>query len=229
MSRANAQARAAKRLRWGAGLAMALLLVIAGAYLYQARVAAAGELVGGAIAAPSQPAPDFILTDQFGQSQSLRTLSGKPVALTFIYTNCPDVCPIISANMHRAYGLLGNRAAQTGLLAVTVDPERDDVQQVRKYSDQIGLSNEWHFLTGSRPQLEAVWAAYGIDAQKAPGGPAASGATAGTAAVANPAEEIEHAAPVYLIDKHGLVRAMLPTDVTADDIAHDLGVLLAEQ
>jgi protein SCO1 len=225
MSQAHAQTRPAgsrrRVLPWGAALAALLLLVIAGAYLYGTRVSAR-PLVGGAIADPPQPAPDFTLTDQFGQSLSLGSLTGKPVAMTFIYTNCTDVCPIISANMHRAYGLLGSRAAQTALLAVTVDPEHDDVAQARSYSDVMGLTHEWHILTGSRPQLQSVWAAYGIDARQAPA--AASGRAA-----ENSPEGIEHAAPVFLIDKHGRVRTMLPTDVTADDIAADLRILLAER
>ncbi len=223
MARARVQSKLAawpERLLPGVVLAVSLLLALAGLHLYQVR-AASQPLVGGAIADPPQSAPDFTLTDQLGQQQSLSGMRGKPVALTFIYTHCRDVCPIISANMHRAYGLLGDRVAQIGLLAVTVDPERDDIQRARAYSDSIGLTGEWHFLTGSRPQLEAVWAAYGIDAQKASG-------QSGQAGGGSP-EVIEHAAPVFLIDKHGRVRAMLPTDVSADDIAHDLRILLAEQ
>src|SRR5437868_1752430 len=54
------------------------------------------------------PASDFTLTNQFGQQESLSGFRGKPVALTFIYTNCVDVCPLIAWNMHLAYEQLGN-------------------------------------------------------------------------------------------------------------------------
>jgi protein SCO1 len=207
-------------IRW-AVLALIILLAAAGLIIHQTRVSARG-LVGGAIADPPQPAPGFTLTDQFGHNRSLSDLAGKPVALTFVYTNCPDVCPLISAHFHEAYQQLGKLGPQVGMVAVTVDPEHDDINQMHSFSDKLGLTNEWFFLTGSRPQLQAVWASYGIDAQKV------QSQMAATAQAASP-ETIEHAAPVFLIDKVGRLRAMLPVDVSADDIAADLRVLLAER
>ncbi len=223
----NTRARRPRRWLW-IGLAVVVFVVAAGAgfYVYQSRAAASSELVGGAVVTSPQAAPDFTLTDQLGNAQSLSSLRGKPVALTFIYTNCPDVCPLISAHMHQAYQILGDQAGKVGIVAVTVDPERDNMQQIRTYSDRIGLTNEWHFLTGSRPQLEAVWAAYGIDAQRVR---ATTPATANGQPADAEADAIEHSAPVYIIDKRGQVRAMLPVDVSAEDIATDLKVLLAEQ
>jgi protein SCO1/2 len=223
VARNNARGAMARRsgLRWAA-LALAVVLVaVAIIYVYESQISAR-QLVGGAIADPPRAAPGFTLTDQFGHSRSLNDLAGKPVALTFVYTTCPDVCPLISGNFHLAYQQLGNSAPQVGLVAVTVDPEHDDVNQIRSYSDKLGLTDEWFFLTGSRPQLEAVWATYGIDAQKVRDQMSGS-------AQANSPEEIEHSAPVFLIDKRGQVRAMLPVDVSADVIASDLSVLLAER
>jgi protein SCO1 len=228
MSKSKANASARRPRRWLlVALVVGVLVIAAGAgfYAYQSR-AASSELVGGAIVSSPQAAPDFTLPDQFGSAQSLSSLRGKPVALTFIYTNCPDVCPLISAHMHQAYQMLGSQAEKVGIVAVTVDPERDNVQQIRSYSDRIGLTNEWHFLTGTRPQLEAVWASYGIDAQRVRATMSAD--TKNQPADAE-ADQIEHAAPVFMIDKRGQVRAMLPVDVSAEDIAADLKVLLAEQ
>jgi protein SCO1 len=207
-----------ERLRWIA-LVVAALALVAVAAFFEFRPASA-ELVGGAIVATPQPVPDFTLTDQFGRSQTLSSLRGKPVALTFVYTHCPDVCPLISANMHRAYQMLGDRATQVGLVAVTVDPEHDTVQQAKDFSDKLGLTDEWYFLTGNRPQLEGIWAAYGISAQAV--------AAQAQAAKGSP-DQIEHSAPIYIIDKRGQARALLPVDVTADDIATDLGALIAER
>ena len=222
MTRSKARTGTARRrgIRWAA-LTLVLLLAAVGLIFYQTRVSAR-QLVGGAIADPPQPAPDFTLMDQSGQSRSLSGLAGKPVALTFVYTNCPDVCPLISAHFHEAYQQLGKLGPQVGMIAVTVDPEHDDVNQVRSYSDKLGLTNEWFFLTGSRSQLQAVWASYGIDAQQV------RNQMAATAQAASP-ETIEHSAPVFLIDKLGRVRAMLPVDVSSDDIAADLRFLLAER
>ncbi|MGA7668774.1 MAG: SCO family protein, partial [Nitrolancea sp.] len=52
------------------------------------------------------PAPDFTLTDQRGQTVTLSSLRGHAVALTFIYTNCTDICPLIAEKLHSAYEML---------------------------------------------------------------------------------------------------------------------------
>jgi protein SCO1/2 len=181
-------------------------------------------LAGAAVLTNPQPAQPFELTDQFGASRSLEAFRGKPVALTFVYTHCPDVCPLIASNMHAAYRLLGENAANVAMLAVSVDPEGDDAESVRTFSEERGLLNEWSYLTGSRPQLEAVWQRYGV---MRPAG-AMPGHSQGAGQGGGQAELIEHAAPVMLIDKRGLVRALLPTTFAATTLASDLQALLAE-
>jgi hypothetical protein len=104
------------RTRWVAGVAIVVLLAcgLAAGFAYWRMHAAPGQLVGGAIAKGNPPAPDFTLTDQFGASDALSSFKGRPVALTFLYTNCPDVCPLIASNLHQTYKQLGNQAARLG-------------------------------------------------------------------------------------------------------------------
>ena len=212
-----------KRARWlwwlGAGLAVVIVAVAI--FVWRAG-SSSGDLVGAGIVDPPSPAADFTLTDQFGQQASLSSLRGKPVALTFVYTNCPDACPIIASNMHAAYLQMGGNASRIAMVAVTVDPERDGVPQILKFSQDHGLANEWLFMTGTRAQLAQVWANYGIVAQTTnPQG------TPTAPSVTDP-ELVEHSAPIFLIDKHGNVRALLPLDFKASDLATDLNRLLAE-
>src|SRR5579864_3861972 len=56
------------------------------------------------------PAPDFRLTDQFGKPVSLSQFKGKPVVVTFLYTHCPDICPVIADKLHSAMQVLGKNA-----------------------------------------------------------------------------------------------------------------------
>jgi protein SCO1 len=207
--------------RWWVATGLAIVLVVVAITLWQAR-SASSQLVGGGVVEP-QPATDFTLVDQFGRSQTLSSLRGKPVALTFVYTNCPDTCPLIAANMHLAYLKLGSKASSVAMVAVTVDPERDDVAQTRRFSGALGLTDEWLFLTGSRPQLEAVWSSYGIyaSAVDAKGRPV-------TPTPDSP-ELIEHSSPVFLLDKKGDVRMLLPIDFTADVLVTDLSLLASER
>lgn len=195
--------------RWWYFLILAVVLVVVGAVVAWRAAGAHGQLVGGTVFDDRQAAPEFALTDQFGQPTSLSQFHGRPVALTFIYTHCTDVCPLIASNMHMAYQQLGSQASQVALVAVTVDPQNDSVDQIRAFSDQRGLTDEWHFLTGSPDQLAPIWKSYGIFAQ----------------ALSTP-DQIEHSAPVYLIDQSGAERATLPDDFTADTLSQDLRVLL---
>jgi protein SCO1/2 len=213
--------------RW-AGPALVLVAVLALiAVLYWRFRPAPAELVGGGIVSPPFDAPDFTLTDQFDHSQRLQDFRGRPVALTFVYTNCPDACPLIASNMRVAYTKLGDEAKSVVLLAVTVDPERDTIPQVRRFSQQRGLMDEWFFLTGSRSELEQVWKLYGIYAQYVDSRGSPIAPPAADPNQASPST-LEHSAPVFLVDKRGKVRALLPTDFTAADLATDLHRLLAE-
>src|SRR5438067_13499228 len=64
------------------------------------------------------PAPDFRLTDQYGKSVSLSQFKGKPVVVTFLYTHCPDQCPLTAEKLHAVMQSLGSDAQRVGVLAV---------------------------------------------------------------------------------------------------------------
>jgi protein SCO1/2 len=208
---------------------LAVIAVAAGVVILHQRTAPT-QLVGGAIVNGQMQAKDFALTDQFGGQVALSDFNGRPIALTFLYTNCPDVCPLIAANLHEAYKRLGDQAGQVGIVAVTVDPEHDSVDKVRQFSDQRGLTNQWRFLVGTRDQLTLVWRAYGILAQpENPGGrPVAPAAQQEERGLLPQPDIVEHSAPIFLIDKRSAVRAMLPVDATPDTLTTDLRALLAE-
>ncbi len=209
---------------------MVVAVAVAGAIVLWQQRSPPRELVGGASVNGRPPAPDFALTDQLGRPQLLRQLLGKPVALTFLYTNCPDVCPVIAANLHQTYRQLGDEAAKVALVAITVDPEHDSIDQVRSFSDTRSLTNEWYFLVGARQQLEPIWRSYGIVAQSVDsvGRPVSPGVQSELRGLPAQPAQVEHSAPVFLIDKSGALREMLPVDVSPDTLTNDLRVLLAE-
>jgi cytochrome oxidase Cu insertion factor (SCO1/SenC/PrrC family) len=146
---------------------VALSLVLAGAAIlfYWHHQPAPAQLVGGAIVNERPPAPGFALSDQFGAPETMSAFRGRPIALTFLYTDCPDVCPLIASNLHETYKQLGNLGKQVQLMAVTVDPEHDTTDKIRQFSAQRGLTDELLFLNGSREELASVWGAYHITAQ----------------------------------------------------------------
>ncbi len=185
---------------------------------------AQSQLVGTDLNAT--PAPAFRLADASGHDVSLVGLRGKVVALTFIYTSCPDVCPLITQKIEQVYVQLGADAPKTAFVAITVDPETDTATRIDQYSQAMGMAGKWEFLTGTRSELTPIWAAYGV-------GPLSADQAAllvqngPTAVQSNPAFEGAHTAVVYLIDSLGREQRLLDPDFTPAQLVGDLRILMA--
>jgi len=190
------------------------------------------ELAGATIDPPF-PAPNFELHDQFDQPVSLSSFKGKVVALTFLYTNCPDACPIITEKLHQGYDQLGPDTSKFAIVAVTVDPARDTVAQVRSYSVQKDMLNKWHFLTGPVADVRPILALYGVDAVNADAEAAAAKATSVALALPSPTSlpingTVDHASPTFILDPAGRGRAILDINFAPSDLVQDVRALLAE-
>ena len=156
------------------------------------------------------PAPAFSLHDQSGKLVTLSQFAGKPVVLTFMYTHCPDVCPIMAERLHSVMVGLGADAQRVAVVAISVDPHGDSVASALSFSQVHHMVNYWHFLVGTQDELAPVWTKYAIDAQ-----PAASTVSM-------------HTAILYVIDKQGRERALLDQDFTTAQMTGDLQALLKE-
>jgi protein SCO1 len=152
------------------------------------------------------PAPAFRLTDARGGTVDTRALRGRPYALTFLYTHCPDVCPTLAADLRDAQA----RQPFT-VVAVSVDPRGDTPAAVRGFAARLRLGPRFRYAIGSRKALEPVWRAYFASPQI--GDPRTS----------------SHTAAVWLIDARGRLRGMYPggAPVRAADVAHDIRALSA--
>ena len=209
--------RAALRLPMMA-VAPLFILILTACASESASGPGASDFYGTALTSPDA-APDFSLTDQTGQPISLSDMRGNVVALTFLYTHCPDVCPIVTSQLRDVQVALGDDAARVRFVAVSVDPERDTPDAAREYLDRWGLSEGWHFAVGDREALSAVWASYYVDPY-AEVAAADAGASIGTpvapTATVQPSGALDalsaqiaerftvmHGAPVFLIDGEG--------------------------
>jgi protein SCO1/2 len=178
-----------------------------------------------------QPAPDFTLTDQNGQQVTLSSLHGNAVALTFIYTHCTDICPLIAQKLHSAYqDLSASDQQHVKLLAVTVDPARDDAAALQNFSKvhQLADNPNWHAMTGDPAALASIWKAYYIDASGMIAEDESStpshdhtGTPTPTSAAAPPA----HTDAIFIIDKDGNERVLMRSSVDPKDIAANLSAL----
>jgi protein SCO1/2 len=167
---------------------------------------ASAQLVGPAM--PSNlRAPDFALRDQEGRMVRLGAQRGHVVVLAFMHSLCRDTCPLAAQQIRGAEDELGRVAAGVRTLAVSVLPSEDTRANRRHFVAKAHLTGRMRFLNGSNAQLRRIWRIYGIAPEK-PDSP--------------------HSAYVFLIDRHGVVPVGYPdSDLTVDDLAHDLRVLLA--
>ena len=118
-----------------------------------------GSSLGGA------PAPDIRLENQFGQRMALSQFRGKAVVLAFVDSECTTVCPLTTVSMVAAKELLGAAGSHVQLLGVDANPQATSVADAMAYSRAHAMVNQWDFLTGTLPQLQATWRAYHIAVQ----------------------------------------------------------------
>jgi protein SCO1 len=167
------------------------------------------ELKAGVLS-PVKPAPELNLAGTDGQPLTLARFRGKVVLLAFGFSNCGEVCPITLATLAGARKQLGAEGEHVQVVYVTVDPERDTVEQMKKFMAAFDPS----FIGGSgtRTEIDAAQASYGISSRKI--------------AADDGSYTIGHSSSIYMIDRAGGLRAVMPYGHSADDFAHDLRILL---
>ena len=107
-------------------------LFFAVAMLASTAYAADGKLKSGTFD-PPRMAPDFTLAGSDGSELTLKEYRGKVVALGFGFTNCPEICPTTLSTLAKARRKLGASGDGMQVVYVTVDPQRDSPEQMRKY------------------------------------------------------------------------------------------------
>ena len=162
-----------------------------------------GTSVGGSAA------PGFRLVNQFGQRVSLGAFRGKVVILAFTDSQCTTICPLTTVSMLEARQLLGRAGDQVQLLGVNANPKATAVSDVMGYSRSHSMVNQWDFLTGSLPQLRAVWRAYHVYVQIQAG-------------------QIDHTPALYVIDQQGRERKLYLTTMAYASVGQAAQILAQE-
>ena len=157
---------------------------------------------------PPKTAPPIALHDDAGRTVTLASFRGGYVLVTFLYTHCPDVCPLIASNLNAALRLVGAKAHHVSVIAVSVDPKGDTASAVRAYAKRMHLVPQFHYVIGTRAQLQRVWRAYQVEA------------------VSRKAGLVDHIAYTALVDPRGKERLVYDAQVHAADVVHDLRVLM---
>lgn len=92
--------------------------------------------------------PEFEFVDSSGRPFGLEDMKGKINVVDFIFTNCPNICPVMSAEMSKLYRLY-SESPIVQFVSISVDPARDTLQALRAYADSWGVDDDrWVFLRG---------------------------------------------------------------------------------
>ena len=166
------------------------------------------RFAGGALT-PPKTAPPIALHDVNGTRVTLAAQRGRYALVTFIYTHCPDVCPLITQNLNAALRVIGPSARKhVRVLAVSVDPVGDTPEAVRSYIRTKHLFPQFQYLIGTRAELRRVWKAWHV------------------LAVETKPNLVDHVAYTALIDTTGKERVLYDSSVHATQVVHDLRVLM---
>ena len=154
---------------------------------------------------------DFSLQDPDGRTRTLADFRGKAVMLFFGFTQCPDACPTALARAAEVRRLLGPQGARLQVIFVTIDPERDTAAVLKEYThafdpDFLGLRTDL-------PGTAVVAKEFKVHYQKVPTGSSYT---------------MDHTAFTYVLDPQGRLRLAMRHELSAQDAARDVGLLLSQ-
>jgi protein SCO1 len=159
---------------------------------------------------PPTTAPALALRNYLGKPVNLDAYRGKAALVTFIYTHCPDVCPLITSNLRVAQNLMGPKvAAKVQIIAVSVDSRGDTKKAVTSFLAQHEMTGRMQYLVGSTPELARVWKAWGVGSERD----------------AKQPDLVEHSGLIFGISASGKRTTLYSASFKPADIAHDVPLL----
>ncbi len=170
----------------------------------------ASSRFSGSLASPAQPEPPLHLRNYKGEPVNIGQFRGKAVFVTFLYTKCPDVCPIIASNLGVALNLMGSaKASRVQVVAVSVDPRGDTPKAVGGFLQRHGMSGRMQYLIGSTHELARAWQAWGVGSEQD----------------AQQPQLVNHTGIVYGVSASGKVTTVYAANLTPQEIVHDAPLL----
>ena len=191
----------------------ALLTVLVGVLVAAcggAEVPLTGQLEGVVLENPTAKA-SFSLVDTEGRHFNFEgETEGRLTFLYFGYTNCPDICPVHLAQLAEVFDRLPEVRRNSTVVFVTVDPERDTPEVVRRFLDSF--NSDFVGLIGSQNEVEIAQAAAGVPIAVVEG--------------TGPDYTVGHAGQMLVYAPNGLGYSVYPFGTRQSDWMHDLPILL---
>jgi protein SCO1/2 len=163
-----------------------------------------------AVLSPATPEPPLRLRNYLGQQVNIDQYRGKPVLITFVYTHCPDVCPLIVSNLRVAQNLMGAGGAQKAqVIAVSVDAKGDTPKSVKAFLKAHEMTGRMQYLIGSQQELSRVWKAWGVGSERDAKNP----------------DFVEHSGLIYGITASGKRAVLYSASFKPAQVVHDVPLL----
>ncbi|MDQ7816489.1 MAG: SCO family protein [Melioribacteraceae bacterium] len=160
---------------------------------------------------------DYRLVDQYANETVFPdNIKGKIVIAGYIFTNCPDICPLTTNNMRLIQERLkGEGIEGVQFISISFDPDNDSPEVLKKFAEirNLDLSN-WTFLTGEKPVVDELMKHVGVLA--VPGD-----------STVFPSGKVSyyyiHTDRIQLIDEEGKIRKNYPgSSINIDEIVNDV-------
>jgi protein SCO1 len=172
--------------------------------MFSTSCSALGPAFKGEVVEPVT-APEIKMVDHNGQLFQISEKRGQVVLVFFGFTNCVDECPLTMAHLKLALEALGKDAGHVQVVMVSTDPARDTPQALHDFMNKFNPS--FLGIPGTADELSRVWDDYGVTVLD-------GGET--------------HSSFTYAVDKQGRLRLQFDPEMTPEDIAADLKVLMSE-
>ncbi|HEX4187237.1 MAG TPA: SCO family protein [Solirubrobacteraceae bacterium] len=196
----------------GVVLIVGAVVLIAGGSSASTKKQAArdGSFAASGLLSPVSVAPPLALRDYLGRPVNIDSYKGKALLVTFLYTHCPDVCPLIASNLRVAQNLMPAAVrSKVQVIAVSVDPKGDTPKAVASFLARHQMTGRMLYLVGSAHELGPVWQAWGVGSERDAAKP----------------EFINHSGLIYGITSSGKRLTIYAANFQPSDIAHDVPLL----
>jgi protein SCO1/2 len=163
----------------------------------------------GLALAPPETAPALALDNYLGTPVNIASYRGKAVLVTFLYTHCPDVCPLIASQLHTSLVEMSARERrEVQIIAVSVDPRGDTPATVAQFLAAHEMTGRMQYLIGSEAQLSPVWRDWDVSSDP----------------TTNP-DVVDHSALIYGITAQGKIVTVYQANFKPSEIIHDVPLL----
>lgn len=196
-------------------VSVAVIAMITGAWLSWRVMAPAPQLQTATVLPAATELADFSLLDQNGNAFASADFSGQWNLVFFGFTHCPDICPLTLQVLANAQQILASEGVRTlpRIVLVSVDPERDTPALLGQYVSHFG-SNVLG-VTGTVAEIRKLTSGLGIYFEKSN--------------VNGDDYSVDHSAVVIVVNPDGKFHALFGTPHTAENIAHDMQLIMAHR